>query len=360
MTMRKTIATGIAIVSVALGATVLDPSFEKVEWVASQSTMLFDTPSGDLEVGQYSRLANDQLFVNLGDGTIENDDLEKPLKLSDLRDLERVNHLGDRYEDIFADGVKKAVTRDEYVALSTKERIPERSVLRMGRIANGAIANEATAQADSSGYVNSLTLAIDCTETDRGVLTFVANRVLADISGATHNGDAMTSEVSSNNSGVAGIRAYSRTAADSGNNNVVVSLSEYRLLSMFNVCLSGTDQTDMVEATEATATGYGTSVSDSITSSTDGAWVFSGINLQSAYSLTPDSGETEINDTDHSDANLGQFGVSYILDATAGSETMGWSWSTNDNHAHVVLVVKPSSSGGGGGTSKPSSVFNFE
>jgi hypothetical protein len=67
----------------------------------------------------------------------------------------------------------------------------------------------------------------------------------------------------------------------------------------------------------------------------------SAINLQGAYALAPDSGETELFDEDNSDGNLGQTGVSYYEQGSAGSETLGWSWSTSDNAQMALIVVKP-------------------
>ena len=323
---------GVMTVTLA-GAVVFGASSVEIPHLFSQGSIQFNTPTGILSQGEYGITDSNQIFANIDGEMIEYNAGE-----IDYTTLEEVDFIGSKYEDVFEGGEKKEITKQEYDKKRDVKPIKKRRIRR----ASAAIANEATAQADGDGYVNSLTLAIDCTETDRGVLTFVAMRTLGDITGVTHNGDAMAAEVESLNNGVAGVEIYSRVAADSGNNNVVVSLSDYRLLSMFNICLSGTDQSDLIEATQATDTGWSTAVSDSVTSVTDGAWVFTGLNLQSAYALAPDAGETELNDSDHSDGNLGQFGVSYILDATAGSETMGWSWSTGDNYAMALGVVKPS------------------
>lgn len=333
--MKKILTTvgGLAVAGLLFGVDVTT-----VDWAYSQSQPLWDSTNGELQIGEYGTTPNGQVFYN-EKGTVYAQE-DRPIKLTKLK---KVTHLGNKYVDVYKDGSKKEVKEVEYKALEVNERIPEKKTLSIAQEVLGAIANEATAQANSDGYVNSLTLAIDCTETNRGVVTMVATRDMSFVSGATHNGDAMTLATTSNNVNVAGVRAYYRTGADSGNNNVVVDLgSNYKLLSMFNVCLSGTDQTDMVEANNPIATGYGASVTGSVTTITDGAWVLSGINTQGTRALTPDSGETEINDTDHSDGNLGEFGVSYIERASAGSETMGWSWTPDDNHAMLLIVVKPS------------------
>lgn len=340
--MINRIISGIVGVTLIGGVLVLDPSYEQVKWQYSQSVPYFDTTSGYLSDGEYGVTDTGQVLYKI-DGQMYSLD-ENPILLSNLKE---VQYLGVKYQDVFEGGLVDEVEQVEYEDLKTGERQPIKTKLKMAGIAEGAIVNEATNFADSSGFVNPLTLSIDCTETDRGVMTFIANRVLTEITGVTHNSDAMTAEVNSENTSVAGTAIYSRTAADSGTNNVVVSLSAFRLLSVYNVCLSGTDQTDLVEATSSAGT-FGTTLTTSATSLTNNAWFMSSINLQGAATLTPDAGETELNDSDHSDGSLGRFGVSYYEKATAGSETIGWSWTGGDNARIALVVVKPSSGGGGG------------
>ena len=333
--------------SIALGAPVVPA--EEVEWHYSYGTMEFSTPSGNLRKRDYAWI-DGELFVNKNGAPFKVDD---PSTVN-LRRLKEQTVVGTRYYDVYADGTEYKSNKDDYKRLDdpdqSKRRRPRKRIRRSiisSRRAQAAIANEASTQVDSSGYVNSLTFSINCSGTDRGLMSFLANRVVSDITGVTHNGDAMTDEGESNNINVAGVRGYSLINPDTGSQNIVYSLSGYKLLSTYSICLSGVDQTDMVEAVEETATGYSSSISDSITTLTDDAWIIAAINLQSAYALTPDSGETELNDTDHSDGNLGQFGVSYYEKATAGAETMGWSWSSGDNYALTLFAIKPAAGAGG-------------
>jgi hypothetical protein len=339
----KRIIAGIIGVTLIGGSLVLDPGYEQVEWKYSQSVPRFDTPSGNLTQGQYGVTDTGQILYNR-DGTVRSLD-EDPAFIDDLEERQ---YLGVKYQDVFEGGVIEEVTAKDYADLETNERLPVKTKFVLAKDLEAAIVNEATNFADSSGFVNSLTLSIDCTETDRGVVTGVANRVLSEITGATHNGDAMTSEVTKENTNVAGAMMFSRTAADSGTNNVVVSLSAFRLLSVFNICLSGTDQTDMIEATGSDG-GFGSTRSVTLTTLTNGAWVMSTINSQGTRTFTPDAGETELNDSDHSDGSLGAIGVSYLEDAVAGSETIGWTISSSDNAEMVAVAIKPASGGGGGG-----------
>lgn len=328
--------TGATIAFAAVSIEVTQP------WLYSYSTYEFDTPSGGIEEGQWGKTDTGQVFMNATGTLVELDRRPKD------RALDEILFIGQKHVDVFTDKEVR-VTALEYKKLEKKERMPKRTTTVLTPIAEAAIGLEASNQVDSTGYQNSLTLSIDCTETDRGVLAFVANRkVTTEVSSVTHNGNSMAMEIEAENTNVAGVQMWSIPAADSGTNNVVYTYANYILSSVYNQCLSGTDQSDIVEATHSPSNGYSSSVTDSVTTITDGAWVFSGLNIQSNYTLTPDSGETELNDTDHSDSNLGRFGVSYIEKVTAGSETMGWSWSSSDNYTMILGVVKPSVAAGGG------------
>lgn len=340
--MIKRIISGIVGVTLIGGALVLDPNYEQLKWQYSQSVPHFNTPSGVLSDGEYGQTDTGQILYRVNGVTYSFD--EDPISLDTLTE---VQYLGVKYQDIFEGGVVEEVEQVDYEDLEDGSRTPLKTQLKLIGEAEAAIALEASAIAHSSGFVNSLTLAIDCTETDRGVITSISNRVLSEVTGATHNGDTMTSEVTKENTNVAGSMWFSRVAADSGTNNVVVSLSAFRLLSITNHCLSGTDQTDIVEAT-GTDGGFGSTRSASPTSLTDNAWYFSVINSQGTRTFTPDAGETEVYDEDHSDGSLGATGVSYFANGTADSETIGWTISSGDNAEMAVIVVKPSSGGGGG------------
>lgn len=205
-----------------------------------------------------------------------------------------------------------------------------------------ALASDSTTQYDSSGYTNSLTFSHTTSGTNRGMLLAVACRQMSDVSGATYNGTSMTQEVESVNANVSGSRIYSLIAPDTGANNVVVSLGAYRLISAFAQTMTGVDQTDMVEDTGASSSVYDYRVDANATTTLNGGWLWGAINLQNNYALTP-TGTTELNDTDHSDSNLGRFGVAYTEVTKPAQAFIGFSWDTQDNANSCVVAVKPAS-----------------
>jgi hypothetical protein len=332
----RTLIAGTALSLMIATGFVVDPSYEPVGWSHSQTVPVFDTPTGELRRGEYSVTDTGQILANV---TGEMESLENiPSKMT------LVDYVGTKAEHIYKDGSKSEATAQEYEQVKRSELKPEKYQLKLGLFeeAEAAISITGTSSVHTS-YVNSVTYALNCTgATDPGVLVFISNRTLGDITGVTYNGDTMINDVQSLNNNVTGHEVWSRTAADIGNFNVVISNSQFRLHTSYAICLSGTDQTNLVEATTSVTNGFSSSITGSVTSLTDNAWIFTGLNLQNNYTLTPDSGETELYDDDNSDSNLGRTGVSYLEKATAGSETMGWTWGTNDNHAMILLSVKPS------------------
>lgn len=342
---------GLGVVATIIGGGVaLDPQIEVVDWSYSVGVPDFN---GDLGVGEWGVTDTGQIFFNI-DGKIRSfDDYDNQFSLKEIETLKEKKYRGVRYEDVFKDGSKDIVSQIDYLKLKENIRKPEKTKLRLANLSEAAITQTSSASTHTS-YVNSVTYALDCTgATNSGVLVFISNRTLGDITGVTYNGDTMTNDVESLNNNVTGHEVWSLKASDIGNYNVVISNSQYRLHTSYATCLSGTDQTTLVEASTSVTPSYSNSVTGSVTSLTDNAWIFTGINLQNNYSLTPDSGEIELYDEDNSDSNLGRTGVSYLEKATAGNETMGWSWSSSDNYTMILVAIKPSvvESGGAGPTS---------
>jgi hypothetical protein len=314
----------------------------EVPWEYSVSTFEVNTRSGELEQGQYDNVDTGQIFFNMT-GEVEDFHAQEKYGLGEILNLKERQQKGVKHMEVFADGTKEVVTKQAYEATQRQERYPVRAKRVFAPTAEAiAVINSASVH---TSYVNSITLALNCSsDDDRGVVVAVGNRTPADITGITYNSSALTNEARAVNSGVAGIDLWALAGASSGNNNVVLSNSQYRLHTMYAVCLSGTDQSDIVEATN-TGGGWGTSRTVSATSLTDGAWFVSGINTQGTRAMTVDSGETELYQDTNSDSNLGTVGVSSFEKATAGSETLGWSWSSGDNNQMALIVVKPSSGG---------------
>lgn len=338
MNMNNTIASIVGVgISAMIGYVTLTEPIE-IPLYYSYSTFAVDNTSGELEKGQYVITNTGQIFFNI-DGKVQSFDEQEKYSLVEVMELEEQQSAGKKYVDVFTDGEKRAITEVEYV--STEKRVLEKRVLTRNAEASIAVINSASVHTD---YVNSITLGLDCsTDADRGVVVAVGNRTLGDITGITYNGTALTREARALNNNVAGVDFWALKSASSSSNNVVLSNSQYRLHTMYAVCLSGTNQSDIVEVYNVGGTN-GTALTQATTSVSNNTWFMSAINLQGAYALTPDSGETELFDEDNSDANLGQMGVSYYEKASAGSETLGWSWSTTDNAQMALIAVKPSES----------------
>lgn len=331
----KTLIAGTALTLLLASGFVIDPSYEPVGWAFSQTVPMFDTPTGELRQGEYSVTDNGQIFANVT-GTMELLDAI-PSKLT------LVNYVGVKAEHVYKDGSKSEATLTEYEDVKRSELKPEKYELKLGLFEEAEASITLTASSSvHSSFSNSVTWALDCTgATNAGVLVFISNRNLVNITGVTYNGDALTEEVQSLNSGVDGHEMWSRPASDVGNYNVVISNSGFELHTAYAVCLSGTDQTDIVEATTSVTPSFSGSFTGSVTSLTNNAWIMTGINTQNARTLTPDGGETELFDEDNPDSSLGQTGVSYLEKATAGSETMGWTLSSGDNYTMILASVKP-------------------
>jgi len=209
-----------------------------------------------------------------------------------------------------------------------------------------ALAYDATTKQDSSGYVNSLTFSHTCTGSDLGLIVQIACRTgVADISGVTYNGVAMTASATAENTNVCGVTTWKLIAPASGANDVVVSLGGYKLLTAVASSFSGANQTTLVEAVNGGNATYSDAPSNAVTTLTDGAIVIDGLNLQGARTVTVGASQTDRSNSDHTDANLGQMVVSTEPQATAGSTTMSHSWTSGDNWAHVLLAIKPAAAG---------------
>lgn len=218
-----------------------------------------------------------------------------------------------------------------------------------------AVAFDAVTKQDSSGYVNSLTFSHTTSGSNRGLVVGIACRTgTADISGVTYNGVSMTAKKTQENTNVCGVRTWSLSAPASGTNNVVVTLSNYRLLTAIATSFTDVDQTDMIEATEGTNT-YGATATDDITTITDGGIVVDFLNTQSARTITVGASQTERSNSDHSDSNLGQAVCSTEPKATAGVVTMSHTWTGDDNWALACLAIKPFVSAGT--TFKPQAIW---
>lgn len=193
---------------------------------------------------------------------------------------------------------------------------------------------------DSVGYVNSLTIGnLNISGSNKVLVVVVASRDLGSITGITHNGNAMTKQAQSLNASVCGVDIWTIEDPANGTNDIVLSSGEdYKLFSMYAFYLTGADSVEVVNQAN---TGWSEAPSNSITTITANAWIVDAINLQSTKTIAVAGSQTERDNADHSDANLGQMGVSTLPKVTAGAQAMSWTWTTGDNWAHALIAIKP-------------------
>lgn len=148
--------------------------------------------------------------------------------------------------------------------------------------------------------------------------------------GVTYAGNSLTQIVSVVGARTGGGIMYYQAAPATGSNNVVVSAATAKHCNMGVFQLKDVAQSSPVDTTgpnESQASG--TSETNAVTTTVDNSIVIFWILLDGATTgRTPDSGETEIFNFNGSGDNDDIF-CSYIEKATAGSETMGVSWTTS-------------------------------
>lgn len=207
----------------------------------------------------------------------------------------------------------------------------------------GAIGYTSVTTYDTADFLQTHTANVTgCNATDDGVVLVVHQRnPVAEItSGPTVDGSAMTLEASAVNANVAGTQLYSYINPDD-DFDLVIGTSSFKNMAMSILCFSGVDQMDMIEAT-STAGDFASSVSLSLTTLTDGAMIVTGINTQNDNAgLTPETDFNEVSDFSSASGSIGQGGSGYQSVPTAGAETTGWSFSS-DNYQIASGSIKPS------------------
>jgi hypothetical protein len=94
------------------------------------------------------------------------------------------------------------------------------------------------------------------------------------------------------------------------------------------------------EAKAESSADYSDTLSTSITTLTDGAWLVDAAHSGMEYGYTPDSGQTERYDRT-GDAYTSRLAASTKEVAVAGSTTMGWTQSGANRQAHEVAAFAP-------------------
>ena len=204
-----------------------------------------------------------------------------------------------------------------------------------------SVAYDNQASKYNGGYDVSQTIsAFQCNGTDSHLVVATYNRVDAELTGVTANGNAMAARGGSFNSSVCGVKAWDYTISNASF-DVVASTPSYKLSAVSAIALSGVHQTTAATGTPVTAGAYNTTATASYTG-TSGNMLLVFVNCQNARTLTA-SNCTQIHNFDHTDANLGQCFAGYVA-ATGSSQTIGCTLNTDDNWR--LTIVEVASSGG--------------
>jgi hypothetical protein len=201
--------------------------------------------------------------------------------------------------------------------------------------AGASILNSDIYESGSGGYIQTHTLSgFSCSGTNTQLLVFGFNRNPAsEVTSMTANGAEMTLFGESINANVTAIQGYYH-AINNGSFDIVSSTPSYKLQAMVAVALSGAHQTTPV--THGEVHGFATSVSLSYTGKA-GNLLLVTIALQGNYTITP-TGNTELQQFDHADSNLGRCYVGYVT-ATGSAQSLGGSWGTTDNYRLMITEV---------------------
>lgn len=173
----------------------------------------------------------------------------------------------------------------------------------------------------------------------------------------TYNGVSCTLALRQNNGvNAATVEIWRLVAPTAGANNVVITMSASvntsNILAATAISLSGVDQTtplDGVSPVGTTVTGTHGSHSDSITPTSNNAWLVDG---QSAAggggSLAQNGAQTLAGSVKVNGAGSEAFGASYRGPISpAASTAMSWTWtSAGTASAHAVIALRPATTGG--------------
>lgn len=185
----------------------------------------------------------------------------------------------------------------------------------------------------------SLTYAVNCTGADILLVGFIFST--GTVSSVTYNGVAMTLALS--DTAQADTYIYYLIAPATGSNNVVITASALAVISSCAVAYSGANATGQPEATNSASNIFAATLSTSVTTLTDNAWVI-------AVGTLP--GETV---TRTSTGTTRQANSNNLIMFDSGAKTPAGSFTssisaTDFGGITILAVVIKESGGGGGGT----------
>ena len=178
---------------------------------------------------------------------------------------------------------------------------------------------------------------------------------VAEVNSVTYNGTSLTKAVEND------VGAYQNTeiwymlesnlpAAGSHTVQITTSGIPNDSIKAGAISVSGAAQSgpEATNSQDDNGAGWGT-IQTSVTTLTDGAWVFDCVGSGQAITFTPNAGQTERFDV--TTGSSGAAGSTKAV-ATAGSTTLGWTMDASSNRVSHVLAAFAAATGcgGGGGT----------
>lgn len=216
-----------------------------------------------------------------------------------------------------------------------------------------AIAFDASSTATTGSYSTSMSWSHTCTGTGTTGVLMVSVMELGDgvapsvVTGITYNGVALT-KVNSAVQGTVQAELWYLKAPATGAHTIAVTFGGTNNGWQHGVAGSytGVDQTTPIEANN-TGTGGTTSVSSSVTTLTNGAWVVDAFGkYDTAGTPSPGASQTQRARASGGSSGWGVWvGQSSQSQATAGSTTNSWSWTGSKDSALVVASLKPDAGG---------------
>ncbi len=333
----------------------------KNKWLCSYSTLIFDTPDGDLDFGQFALTENKKGYYirtkPKNEAQFEIVDLK--YDVSKLKEVKILS--GHAYYDEFLTAVGATIlwAVGSIHAGKDPSQLPSGSVFRIQstaekydslRIVKGAPQPSRTETVDIKPPPEPLpeepthhSIALDSTSTS-GLKTVASsitwshtcsgdNRILVvgaghvndpgrTISGVTYNADAMTkvrNDVSYD--GLPQTSVYYQLAPDTGGSySIVVTFSAAPDAS----CAGAASFTGVKQSAQPDANNGTDQTSVSVTTVVNNSWIFSTVCVQVEAATTLTSGQTAIYSTAY--GTFCYFGSSYFGPQTpAGAKTMSWS-----------------------------------
>ena len=333
MTFKKTIIGGLG--AAAIGGVLMFGGTEQLTWSVSYETLLFDTPSGDMEVGYYADADSpDEYYMRLDETYQKNfDSVDK--STVNVKKLKEAHVIGKAYYDEFLkrDGtiVRERSTEKKYWDVARVKDYPQPTKtivapLLFGTKAEAAIAFDVSTNAAASS-VSSISFSHTTTGSNLGLVVVVPIKDSVDaergVSTMTYNSVSMAEGHRQNDNTLdMTVELWYLANPSSGANTVAVTFDGTITVSQIDAnSYTGVHQTTMLDGNNGAVQTNATSVSYTLTTVADNSWIVDGASQDSGFNITctPNSGQTELRDAS------GQCAGYEGPQTPAGGKTVSWA-----------------------------------